>query len=55
MDRKKIDGQIEKRDGWLDGWKKNVQKNRMAGLTEEEKCGWLVGSGRKMDGWMDGQ
>ena len=36
--------------GWMNEKKRCIEKNRMA---EEEKCGWLVGSGGKMDGWMD--
>ena len=38
--------------GWMDE-KKMYRKNRMAGLTEEEKYGWLVGS-RGKDGWLVG-
>ena len=53
MDRKKQMDRFKKwMVGWMDG-KKMYRKNRMAGLTEEEKCGWLVGSGGMMDGWMD--
>ena len=83
MDRKKIDGWLDKINrwivesieknrsidlnkwmvGWMGGKKRCIEKNRMAGLTEKEKCAWLVGSGErwmvgwivKKDGWSDGQ
>ena len=48
--------------GWMGGKKRCIEKNRMAGLTEKLKCGWLVGSWErwmvgwivKKDGWSDG-
>ena len=40
----KMYGSIEKKDGWLDGWRKQID-------------GWLEGKQKyeKIDGWLDGQ